>query len=146
MVERCDASSLLFYLIFEYLISNILNSIELQGRLKKFSYRVVTLCEALPKSKISQIIENQLLRSSFSAAANYRAALKAQSSKAFIAKLSIAFEEIDESLFWIEAIKDLSLIDNEKLTSILQEAYELAATLAASRKTSQKNITLKSKI
>lgn len=114
-----------------------MNSIELQIRFKNFAYRIVSMCEALPKKKISTIIENQILRSSFSAAANYRASLKGQSSKAFTAKLSIAFEEIDESLFWLECINELKLIKEEKLTSLIKEASELASILASSRKTMQ---------
>jgi four helix bundle protein len=76
-----------------------MDALQLQKRLKDFAYRVVPLCESLPPKKICRIIEDQLLRSAFSAAANYRAACKAQSPKSFTAKISIAFEEIDESLF-----------------------------------------------
>lgn len=54
-----------------------MNSKELEGRLKSLSYRIVNLCDALPKKKISKIIEDQLLRSAFSSAANYRASCKA---------------------------------------------------------------------
>lgn len=117
-----------------------MNSLELQLRLKSFAYRVTKVCESLPKTKIASVIEHQMLRSSFSAAANYRAASKAQSKKSFVAKLSIAFEEIDESLFWLEALKDLKIIKEEKLTLLLQEANELAAILASARKTMQKKL------
>ncbi len=118
-----------------------MNSIELQGRLKKLAYRVIPLCEALPNKKICRIIEDQLLRSVFSAAANYRSACKAQSPKAFTAKLSIAFEEIDETLFWLEAVDELQLLPSGKLGDVLNETDELTRILAASRKTSQtKNI------
>lgn len=110
-----------------------MTSEELQKRLKSFAYRTITLCEALPSKKISKIIEDQLLRSSFSAAANYRAACKGQSEKAFKAKISIAFEEIDESLFWLEVINDLKLISSEKMVAILKEADELTRILAATR-------------
>ena len=111
-----------------------MTSAELQQRLKAFAYRLVSLCEALPPKKISKIIEDQLLRSGFSAAANYRAACKGQSRKAFKAKLSIAFEEIDESLFWLEAINDLKLMKAEKIHLLLKEADELTRILAATRK------------
>jgi four helix bundle protein len=114
-----------------------MNATELQKRLKEFAYRVIPLCESLPSKKISRVIEGQLMRSAFSAAANYRAACKTQSAKAFSSKLSIAFEEIDESLFWLEAISDLKLIKQNKLTLILKEADELTRILASSRKTTQ---------
>lgn len=111
-----------------------MTSSELQQRLKAFAYRLVPLCEALPPQKISKIIKDQLLRSGFSAAANYRAACKGQSKKAFKAKISIAFEEIDESLFWLEAISDLKLIRPEKIEMLIKEADELTRILAATRK------------
>lgn len=117
-----------------------MNSLELQDRLTKFSHRVVLMCEVLPKKKVSLVIENQILRSCFSASANYRAATKAQSEKAFVSKLSIAFEEIDESLFWLENIRDLNLIKQSKLLLLIQETTELAAILASSRKPMQKKL------
>src|ERR1051325_4616752 len=98
-----------------------MTAIELQKRLNTFAYRIVPLCESLPQRKFCRIIEDQLMRSSFSAATNYRAACKAQSSKAFTSKLSIAFEEADESLFWLEVIEDLKLIGKTKLMLILKE-------------------------
>ncbi len=110
---------------------------ELQHRLKEFAYRIVPLCESLPAQKAARVIEQQLIRSAFSAAANYRAACRAQSLKAFTAKLSIAFEEMDESLFWLEAIADLKLLSAVKLEKILKKADELTRILAASQKTAQ---------
>jgi four helix bundle protein len=117
-----------------------MNANELQLRLKEFAYRIVPLCDYLPAKKISRIVENQLILSSFSAAANYRAACKAQSTKAYISKLSIAFEEMDESLFWLEVIMELKLISFKKMELITKEADELTRILASSRKTSQKKI------
>ena len=110
-----------------------MNSAELQSRLNSFAYRIVPLCEALPDRKISKVISDQLLKSAFSAAANYRAACKAQSQKAFTSKVSIAFEEIDESLFRLESIRDLHLIPLEKCNDVLREADELTRILAATR-------------
>ena len=117
-----------------------MNAAELEKRLKSFAYRIVNLCEALPQKKISKIIEDQLLRSAFSAAANYRSACKAMSKKAFVSKLSIAFEEIDEALFWTENILALKLLPSEKLSLVIQEAIELSSILASARKTSQASL------
>jgi hypothetical protein len=47
-----------------------MNALELQNRLKTFALRLVPLCETLPNKKLGRIIEDQLLRSGFSAAAN----------------------------------------------------------------------------
>jgi four helix bundle protein len=110
----------------------------LEDRLKNLAYSIVAMCEHLQKKKIAGIIEMQLLRSAFSAAANYRAACKGISTKAFISKLSIAFEEADESLFWLEVIKELKLLPEKKLSLLIIEAIELSSILASSRKTLQK--------
>jgi len=120
-----------------------MTSVELQKRLKEFAYRIVPLCESLPSKKISNVVEDQLLRSAFSAAANYRSACKGQSRKAFRAKLSIAFEEIDESLFWLEAINDLKLAPADKMVLLLREADELTRILAATRISLEKKEALK---
>ncbi len=110
---------------------------ELQNRLKSFAYRVVKLVRVLPKELVSEVITKQLIRSSFSVAANYRAACRAQSKKAFISKLSIVVEEIDETHFWLEAISDLELISPTKLIDLIKEAEELTKILSSSRKTAQ---------
>jgi four helix bundle protein len=114
-----------------------MDALQLQKRLKDFAYRVIPLCESLPSKKICRIIEDQLLRSAFSAAAKSGAACKVQSVRSFTAKLSISFEEIDESLFWLEIIADLKFLKQNKMDLIPKEADELTRILASSRKTSQ---------
>ena len=114
-----------------------MNSHELSNRLKQFAYRIVKLTKFLPVTDEANIIKVQLLRSAFSAAANYRSACKAYTKKSFSAKLGISFEELDESLFWLEAISDLQLIKKEKLTLLTTEGEELCKILAKSIITSK---------
>lgn len=52
------------------------------------------------------MIGNQLFRCGTAVAANYRASLRARSTAEFIAKLGIVEEEADETLFWLEILKD----------------------------------------
>ena len=108
---------------------------ELQNRTKDFAHRCVKLAINLPKTELGNHIQGQLIRSSSSVAANYRAACLAQSKKSFVAKLSIVIEEADESLFWIEFIAEEKLFDIEKIKPLMQEANELTAIFIASRKT-----------
>lgn len=115
-----------------------MNAQELQNRLKLFAYRIVQVTKAIPKEEYSaKIIINQILRSSFSVAANYRAACRAQTKKAFISKLSIVVEEIDETNFWLEVIIDLKLVKENLLMSLLEESLQLTKILSSSRKTAQ---------
>lgn len=112
-----------------------MNSQELQLRLRSFAIRSVHLLKSLPKTDEAKIIGRQYLRSALSSAANYRAACQAQTKKSFVSKLSIAFEESDEAVFWLEILEEAGIVTAHKLSSILPEARELAAILAASRKT-----------
>jgi len=115
-----------------------MDKIELQGRTKEFARRCLKLCQTLPENWISRHLRSQLFRSATSVAANYRSACSAQSVKAFIQKLGIVVEEIDESMFWIEFIADHQLVNQKRLLSLLKEAKELTAIFVASQKTARR--------
>ena len=116
-----------------------MNKNELQHRSKDFSHRCVKLCMVLPKTILGKHIQGQLIRSSTSVAANYRAACIAQTKAGFISKLSIVIEESDESNFWLEFIIDEGLLTKNKVKPLLQESEELTAIFFSSRKTARKN-------
>ena len=107
---------------------------ELKRRTKQFALRVMKLVGALPNSVEGRAIGNQLMRSGTSVGANYRAACRARSKAEFISKLGIALEEADESAFWMELIIESELLKRNLVEPLLQEADELTAILAASRK------------
>ena len=72
----------------------------LKARTKRFAIESAILCEGLP-SRLSVIAySRQLIRSSSSVEANYRAACRAKSLSDFINKLKIVEEETDESLYF----------------------------------------------
>jgi four helix bundle protein len=79
------------------------------------------------------------MRSGTSVAANYRAACRARSKAEFVAKLGTVEEEADESAFWLDLIIDSSLIDERKVRPLLNEASELVAIMASSKKTATKS-------
>ena len=112
---------------------------DLQERTKQFGLRVVRLVDSLPKRKSATVIGGQLLRSATSVGANYRAACKGRSRADFIAKLGIALEEADESLYWIEMLQGAQLIPEPKIASLIDEAKQLVAILTASQKTARGN-------
>ena len=110
---------------------------EMQARTKSFAVRVIKLVDALPRGLAPQIIGRQLLRSATSVGANYRAACRAQSRAEFAAKLSIVVEESDESLYWLELVRETDLIRPELMSAIIKEANELVAIVLASRRTAK---------
>ena len=115
---------------------------ELNTRTKAFGIRVIKLIDALPRTLAGQVIGRQLLRAATSVGANYRAACRAQSRAEFAAKLSIALEEADESLYWLELVRDTNLVKAERLSAVINEASELVAIMLASRRTAKNQVVL----
>ena len=108
---------------------------EFKARTKKFAVDVIIYCKSLPKSDEAYIIKKQLIRSATSVAVNYRAVCRARSDAEFFSKLSIVVEEADESVFWLEIIKDAEISNTKETSSILNEATEILKIVAKSRKT-----------
>ncbi|MDT0643883.1 four helix bundle protein [Zunongwangia sp. F363] len=111
---------------------------DLKLRSKDFAHLCVKIAVSLPESALGRHIKHQLIRSSTSVAANYRAASLAQSKKAFISKLSIVVEEADECVFWMEFLKEEGLATGMEFESTLQEGRELTAIFVSSRRTAEK--------
>lgn len=91
-----------------------MNKNELILRNKRFAFKVIDIIEELPKSKAVDIFSRQLIRSSSSVGANYRAACRAKSPADFINKLKIVEEEADESGYFLELIKYVDRGNNAK--------------------------------
>ena len=114
-----------------------MDSGELKKRTKEFAHRCVKLALALPGTVLGNHIKKQLIRCGTSVAANYRAALMAQTKPAFISKTSIVIEEADESEFWLEFIMDEELMKREKVLPLFTEAHELSSIFITTRRTAQ---------
>ena len=107
---------------------------ELPDRTKQFALRVLNLVDALPGTAGGRAISMQLVRAATSVGANYRSACRARSRAEFAAKLGVAVEEADESLYWLELVRDGKILPENKLSHLLKEADELTAILASGRK------------
>ena len=110
---------------------------EMKKRTKQFALRVMKLVGALPQNTVARAIGNQLVRSGTSVGANYRSACRGRSKAEFAAKLGIVVEEADESAYWLELIIEGQLLTPNLVEPLLQEANELTAIMAASRKTAR---------
>lgn len=109
----------------------------LKDRTKRFALQVIRLCRTLPRSQEATIISRQLLRSSTSVGANYRAVCRARSTADFVSKLGIVLEEADETLFWIELLVESGAAHPEKVASVRREANELVSIFVASLRTAK---------
>jgi four helix bundle protein len=110
---------------------------QLRERTKQFAIRIVRLFRRLPKNEEARIIGKQALRAGTSVAANYRAVCRARSRAEFIAKMGIAVEEADETVFWLELLVETGIVPKERMADLLTETNELLAILAASQRTAR---------
>jgi four helix bundle protein len=113
-------------------------SAELQDRTKRFALRFLALIDRLPNTIGGRVLANQLARSATSVGANYRAACRARSRAEFASKLGIVTEEADESLYWLELIRDGNFLLQKKIASLLAEADELTAIFTSSRRSASR--------
>jgi len=112
---------------------------ELKARTKRFTLRVMTLVEASPNTVRGRVIANQIMRSATSVGANYRAACRARSRAEFISKIGVVEEEADETAFWLELIIESKIRRAKQIAPLSDEANELVAITAASRKSAIAN-------
>jgi four helix bundle protein len=109
---------------------------ELLARTKTLSLRILELVDHLPHTTSGRAIGNQLVRCGTSVGANYRAACRSRSRAEFAAKLGIVAEEADETVYWLELLRDAKLLTEAKLSELLKEANELTAIFTAGRRSS----------
>ncbi|MFY9659676.1 MAG: four helix bundle protein [Terriglobales bacterium] len=111
----------------------------LKIRTKDFALRVLRLYRSLPRTDEARILGKQLLRSSTSIGANYRAACRGRSRAEFLAKLGIVLEEADETVFWLELLQEGNVFPAEKLRELVLEANELVSIFVSSVRTAKAN-------
>jgi four helix bundle protein len=97
------------------------------------------LVETLAENDVGRVIGNQLLRAGTAAGANYRAADRARSRAEFIAKMGIVEEECDESLYWLEMLREVGLMSANRLKELHEEGNEILSIVVASIRTARGN-------
>lgn len=108
-------------------------------RTKQFALECWKFCFKVPKSREYNAFVNQLIRSSSSVGANYRASQRAKSTADFINKLKIVEEETDESVYWLEMFEEVLPDHKEEILKLKKEGSELLAIIVASINTAKRN-------
>lgn len=109
----------------------------LKARTKKMAIETIKASRKISNDYAGQVVAKQLIRSSTSVAANYRAACRARSAAEFISKLGIVEEEADESCFWIELLMESELCSKQEFEAIYKEVKEITAIVTASGNTAK---------
>jgi len=110
---------------------------EFKERLKIYAIAIIKLYRKIPKSGEGRVIGKQMLRSGTSVAANYRSACRGRSRKEFIAKLGIVIEEADETLFWLELVRDSNIYHGKEIDFLIRETDEILAIISKTRYSTQ---------
>ena len=101
---------------------------DFRKRVKQYAARVIRLFVKLPKTREEvRVLGKQLLRSGTSVAAHVREASRARSDGEFVSKLGGALQEADESLLWLELLREECSLDSALTKPLEQESSELIA-------------------
>ena len=90
-----------------------------------------------------QAIYKQVLRSGTSISANVHESEFAQSPSDFASKLHIALKEANETMNWLNLLRDTGFIDEKAFDSMTSDCSEVIALLVSSIKTIKQNNQLK---
>ena len=103
-----------------------------------FAVRIVKMCRYLAEEKKEHVLSKQLLRSGTSIGANVAEAERGQSRADFVAKMTIALKEANETYYWLRLIYKTDLINEKAFRSMENEIKEIISILTAICKTAGK--------
>jgi four helix bundle protein len=103
-----------------------------KSRTKAFAINTAKFCKSLPYDAVIKSYIDQVVRSSASVGANYRAACRAKSKLDFINKMRIVEEEADESLYFFELLAEFYQERKNELRTLYKEGNEILAMTVGS--------------
>jgi four helix bundle protein len=105
-----------------------------------FAIRIVRLYQNIIENKKEYVLSKQLLRSGTAIGAMVREAQNAESQKDFIHKLGIAQKECDETIYWLDLLKETNYIADNEYEKVNHEAKELLKMIRSAIITSKKKL------
>ncbi|HHU96044.1 MAG: four helix bundle protein [Bacteroidota bacterium] len=94
-----------------------------------FAVRIVNLYKHLSQEKKEFVLSKQLLRSGTSIGANVEEAIGGISKADFRAKLSIAYKEARETVYWLRLLHTTEYLNDKEFESVFYDADELCRLL-----------------
>jgi four helix bundle protein len=110
-----------------------------------FAVRMVKLKNYLNAEKHEYNIADQIQRSGTAIGALHREAINAESALDFVHKLSIAQKECNETMYWLELLRETEYLKEQEFNDLYQEAKEIMKMLTVSILTTKKSINLQIK-
>ncbi|MBM2816003.1 MAG: four helix bundle protein [Ignavibacteria bacterium] len=106
----------------------------IQEKSYKFAIRIVRLYQFLTKEKKEFVLSKQVLKSGTSIGANIEEAIGGQSKNDFKSKISIAYKEARETLYWIRILRDTEYINEKQAESIIEDINEILKIITSFQK------------
>ena len=106
----------------------------------RFAVRTVNLYKHLCEAKKEFVLSKQILRSGTSVGAMVWEAEHSESKADFIHKMAIAQKEINETMYWLELLKETEYISDKEYESINGDAVEIIKIITSSIKTAKSNL------
>lgn len=105
---------------------------EIKRRSYLFSLETIKFLKSRQWDQLSMVLVRQLLRSATSIGANVAEARNSASRLEFKRFYEIALKSANETLYWLNLLKDGYQLKDEKLHMLLKEVDELTRILASS--------------
>jgi len=112
---------------------------ELRGRAKRFAIRALKFVKTLAHDPATLAVARQLGKSAPSVSANYHSAGRSRSSAEFRARLGLVVDEADETVGWLEMLKESGSAAGTELDWLIGESRELRAIFVQALKTARMN-------
>ena len=107
---------------------------------KAFALRIINMYKYLCSEKREYVMSKQVLRSGTSIGANVREGVRGQRKPDFIAKMSIAQKEAEETCYWLELLYESGYINKSIFESMYRDNLEINRILASIILTARQNL------
>ena len=94
-----------------------------------FAVRIVNLYRYLCENKKEFVLSKQVLRSGTSIGANIEESIGGQSDRDFLTKVTIAYKEARETVYWLKLLLATDYINKEQADGLLKDAEEICKIL-----------------
>jgi four helix bundle protein len=105
-----------------------------------FAVRIVKLYQFLCVEKKEFVLSKQLLRSGTSVGAMVREAEHAETKNDFKHKMAIAQKEINETIYWLELLKETDYLKAEQFETLHKDAVEIIKLITAILKSTKASL------
>ena len=105
-----------------------------------FALAIIKMYKKLTSEQKEYVLSKQVLRSGTAIGALVREAEHAQSKADFLNKMNIALKEANETIYWLELLRDSNYLDKNESTSIISESDEILRILVSIVKTTKKSL------